>query len=382
LKPGQIININYNIDLKVADSNTLRVYLIRYWYYEKIEHRGATGSNNLMRWDGLNYAGFWYDAGSGNYSGSLEITNITGRRIPEGGLTYIINMDRLTYTNYMASVQYPVIRINDKKSPGTNWSYVTFNLGGNMYIVNSKMAGILTAHGVTYYDKKELGWSTWFEGDNELASGLDTWELGEGYFLTVKLIDPSSSLRTARLVLHRNDVELEDVCVSSGNVYRYFSPEETENPKLITYLDTIYSGDPFDMILMRNTWFVSDNVTQIKESDRLGVFNVTDVESDRMVLTNREPIELKVGSSINLLGNLSLFVEDSDELRFYPTNVGGTQLMPEGFPVNEVSDNIPDVTTSVGTYPIAGSTEKTSGFEVFLIITALLLVVVIRKKLG
>jgi|GEM_PF-868551 len=379
LKPGQIINIINNIKLKVANSNTLRLHLYKYWDSEKIEHRGATGSNNFMAWDGLNYAGFLYDADSGNYSESLVITNMTGRRIPEGGLTYIINMDRLTYTNYMASVPYPVTKINDKKQPGTNWSYVTFKLGGSMYIVNSKIAGILTAQGVTYYDRKTLlVRPEWFEGNDKLVPGLDTfnlgmdtWELGEGYSLTVKFIDPGSWPRKARLVLSRNGVDLEDECLSSGNVYRYFSPEETENPKLITYFYAAYSGSTVDMIELRNTWFVSDNVTQIKEGERLGVFNITVVGPDRVVLKNMEPIELKAGSSINLLGNLSFFVENSDELRFYPTNAGGTQVMPDGVPVNEVSDNIPDVTTSVGTSPIAGRTETVPGFEVVISLAAL-----------
>lgn len=47
------------------------------------------------------------------------------------------------------------------------------------------------------------------------------------------------------------------------------------------------------------------------------------------VFANKEPIELKAGSKINLFGNLSFFVENSDELRFYPTNTEGTQMMPE-----------------------------------------------------
>jgi S-layer protein (TIGR01567 family) len=381
LKPGQNININHNIELKVADSNTLRLYLIRNWHSEiepRIEHRGATGSNSFMAWDGLNYAGFWYDADSGNYLGSLGITNITGRRIPKGGLTYIINMDRLTYTNYMASVPYPVTRINDKKSPGTNWSYVTFNLGGNMYIVDIKVAGILTAHGVTYYDKKELGWSTWFERDNELASGLDTWELGEGYFLTVKFIDPSSSPRKARMVLHRNGVELEDVYLSKENTYRYFKPGETGTPKLITYLNNVFSGSTYDVIQLRYTWFVSDNVTQIKEGDRLGVFNVTVVEPDRMVLKNREPIELKAGSSINLLGNLSFFVENSDLLRFYPTNMGGTIENPDVAMKN--MSVIPDSTIPTGDFPVVDRTETTPGLELILTITILLSVKIIWMR--
>ena len=147
------------------------------------------------------------------------------------------------------------------------------------------------------------------------------WELGEGYTLTATSVNFSEDPRKARLVLKRNGVELDDVWLKEKDVYRYSQTEENEMPKLITYLDTVFAGTTIDVIQLRYTWFVSDNVTQIKEGDRLGVFNVTVIEPDRIVLTNREPIELKAGSSINLFGNLSFFVENSDELRFYPTNM-------------------------------------------------------------
>jgi hypothetical protein len=210
-----------------------------------------------------------------------------------------------------------------------------------------------------------------------LASGLDTWELGEGYFLTVKFIDPSSSPRKARLVLKRNGAELEDVWLKEKDAYRYTQTDE-ETLKLITYLEWVFSGSTYDVIQLRYAWFVSDNVTQIKEGDRLGVFNVTVVEPDRMVLKNRAPIELKLGRIINLYGNLSFFVGNSDEFRFYPTNAGGTQVMPEGVPVNEVSDNIPDLTTSVGTSPVADGIERVPGFEVVISLVALFAVYLIK----
>ena len=94
----------------------------------------------------------------------------------------------------------------------------------------------------------------------------------------------------------------------------------------------------------------------------MGVFNVTVVEPDRIVLTNRVPIELKAGSSINLLGNLSFYVENSEELRFYPTNMAGTQVIPEEVTENSVLET-PDVTIPVGTFPVADRTERVSGFE-------------------
>ena len=378
LERGSIIDIIGNIKLKVADSNTFRLHLYSV-RDEKHEHRGAAGSNNLTAWDGLNYAGFLYDADSGNYSESLGITNITGRRIPEGGLAY---------TSYTRRVPYAVTKVTGQQIPGTDGSYVSFSLGGKKYTERNNgyeelliAQGEMMAHEDRSFEKKVLVvMPEWFEGEEELAPGLDnTWELGEGYALIVKSVELRPNPRRARLVLRRNGVVLDDVWLRDQDVYRYAPSQENEMPKLITYLDTIYSGDPSDMILLRNTWFVSDNVTQIKEGDRLGIFNVTVVEPDRMVLKNREPIELKAGRIINLYGNLSFFVENSDELRFYPTNAGGTQVMPEGVPVNEVSDNIHDVTTSVGTSPVACRTEKTSGFEAVLSIMIILAVYITRK---
>lgn len=197
----------------------------------------------------MNYAGFLYDADSGNYSESLVITNLTGRRIPEGGLTYTSYMDRLTYTNYRASVPYGVTNINDKKYPVSDWSYVTFNLGGNRYIVKSnRIAGMLTAHSVTFYDRKNLGIGP-FRFNGEI------WELDEGY--TLRAMDVNfSDPRKVRLLLKKNGVELEKVWLEQKDVYRYPQTEENEMPKLITYLDNVFAGSTIDIFQLRNTWFV------------------------------------------------------------------------------------------------------------------------------
>lgn len=368
LKPGQIVDIGEKC-LKVYNSNSLRVLLDCYPVMDEKVHRGAvhTDLNNLTAWDGLNYRGFTYDINSGNYSESLEITNITGRRIQKGGLKYTSYMYRLTYSSYIASMPYAITEINDTEPPGTELSYVTFSLDGNMYIIKNEIAGILTARGVTNNNIKTL-----LVGPYEIDG--ETWELGEGYTLTVPSVNYSEDPRRARLVLKRNGVELDDVWLKGKDVYRYTSTEDNEMPKIIAYIETCISGDPFDIIQLRNTWFVSENVTQVKEGDRLGVFNVTAIEPDRIVLTNREPIELKAGSSINLFGNLSFYVENSDELRFYPTNMGGRIVIPA---MNNVSD-IPDSTMPAP--PVAGRTEKTSGFEAVLLVTIILVLYIIGRR--
>ncbi|NJD78936.1 MAG: hypothetical protein FIB08_17890, partial [Candidatus Methanoperedens sp.] len=81
-----------NFGLKVADSEIFRFYLEKDpSLYENHERRGSvfTESNPVLKWDGLNFAGFMYDLDSGNYSEILEITNLSGRTIPENALRYI-----------------------------------------------------------------------------------------------------------------------------------------------------------------------------------------------------------------------------------------------------------------------------------------------------
>lgn len=376
LKRGSIIEIIGSIKIKVADSNTPRVHLYSDCDYENSEHRGAAGSNELSLWDGMNYAGFRYDVDSGNYSESLEIRNITGRTIPQGGLTYTSHRMRRLYT---------VTSMKGKKPPGTDGSYLTFRLWGNNYAVRGNgLEKILMGQGECIYDKKTLS-----VGNDEFNG--DMWELGEGYTLKAMSVNFSKNPYQAQLVLRRNGVVLDEIWLQRENVYGYTLPGETGNLKLITYLDAIFSGATFDMIQLRYTWFVSDNVIQIREGDRFGVFNVTVVEPDRMVLTNREPIELKAGSRINLFGNLSLFVEDSDELRFYPTNIADTKIVPdtkmvpeEGIlnpPLNLNDLNTPVMITPYTTAPVTGSTEKISGFGFVISITIILAVYMAGRKI-
>ncbi len=354
LKPGSIIEIVDNIKIKVANSSDFRLYLYRDRRREKGEDRGAlhTASNNLTAWDGLNFAGFWYDIDSDNYSESLMITNLTGRRIPEGGLIY---------TSFRAVVPYAITKTKGEIPP--NRSYTAFSLGGNKYAVKNKgLSRILIEHGVNPYSYKSLAYG-------------EIWELGEGYNLTVKSIDCVN--RTANLVLTKNGVELDDVLLSQGNAYEYTGPGETGAPKLITYLKNVIVGT-IDIIQLSNTWFVSDEVFQIKAGDRMGVFNVTEAEPEYLVLKNMVPVELKAGSTIGLFGTLSFSVENSDELRFYPANMPGKQVMPEGNIVKGVWDNPGTVHTVI--FPATDQAGKTQGFEWILAIPVFLAAYIYIKR--
>ncbi|MCX9073626.1 MAG: S-layer protein domain-containing protein [Candidatus Methanoperedens sp.] len=302
-----------DMGLEIADSDILRFSAVKDSVgYGNHERRGAvfTESNPVMAWDGLNFAGFLYDLDTGIYSQRLEITNISGRSIPVKGLKY---------TAFVTEVPFAVKKKTGLKPSGTSGSYKAIGFGTDNYAVikgnSSLIAQILIDNGTHYLGKKTL-----VDGGS--------WQLGEGYALTVRAMDLRGYPRKAQLALSRNGVELENMWLESENVYTYTIPGENGMPKLVTYLDAVFAGTMTDLIQLRYTWFISDDIIQIKVGDRSGVFRVTSVASDFIVLENDREIDLSPGSCINLIGNLGFVVADSEELRFYPS--GGKKCDQSG----------------------------------------------------
>jgi S-layer protein (TIGR01567 family) len=300
-----------NIGIKVADSEILRFHLEKDpSLYENHERRGAvyTESNPVLAWDGLNFAGFLYDLDSGNYSENLEIINLWGRTIPANSLRY---------TAFITEIPFAVTKKTGIKPSGTNGSYKAVGFGADKYAAikgkSSLLAQILIDNGTNYLGKKTLL-------DGEIL------KLKDGYTLTVKSVNAGSTSRrpsaNAQLALGRNGIEFDEKWISQGSVYTYTgkkSSEENDLPVFITYLHSVFAGGP-NLIQLKYTWLVSDNVTEINEGDRFGVFKVTSVEPDFIELKNDRAINLSAGSRINLIGNLGFAIANSTDLRFYPSN--------------------------------------------------------------
>ncbi len=302
-----------NIGIKVADSEILRFHLEKDpSLYENHERRGSvfTESNPVLKWDGLNFAGFLYDLDSGNYSELLEITNLSGRTIPGNSLRYIA---------LVTEIPFAVTKKTGIRPSWANGSYKAMGFGADKYeAIKGKsglLAHVLIDNGTNYLGKKIL-------------TDGETWNLGDGYNLTAKSVDSFSSPWRTELVLSRNGIELDEKWMLQGSAFTYThknSSEENDLPEFVTYVQSIFSGTAGpNLIELRYTWLLSDNITEIKEGDRFGVFSVTDVEPDFIVLENDRPINLSAGDCINLLGNLGFVVADSEELRFYPSKGRGS----------------------------------------------------------
>ncbi len=313
LGQGSTIDIMGYLNFKIADSEILRFYPVNfyyfYYYYEyyskNYERRGAVfaSSNNITAWDALNFAGLWYDLDTGSYSETLKITNLSGRVIHEGNLDYTSSAIRLTY----------IVTQRTGKTPDvTDGTYTAIGLGGDKYAAikgkTNKLTRIILEQGTSLVEKKTITVS-------------ETWDMGDGYTLTAQSIDAKASPRLAWLVLRRNGVSLDDRVVQQGSIYTYIQKNldgESDVPIFITYIDSVFAGATTDMVQLRYTWLVSDNVTEIKAGDSIGVFNVTKVEPASIVLKNDNSISLDAGSTVELMGTLNFNIADSNNLRFYP----------------------------------------------------------------
>ncbi len=353
------------IKLKLANSKTLRFFV--YDENMRSERRGSVYSktNPVMAWDGLNFPGFWYNIDSNSFSEKLEIINISGRKIPRGNLRYI--------TGVKSPLEVAGVKGSGKY--GLNASFMVFGIGTEKYTaVNGKsteLSKILIEHTSSQYDKK-------------LFSQDEVWELGEGYNLTIKSLDVrSSDPWRALLSFSHNGAVLKESWVRSGDFFSYSentSSSQIKAPKFFTYVDAIFVGSWSDVVQLRYTFLTSDNITRIQKGDRIGVFRVIDVEPDFMTMENDIDIYLRPGSHLNLIGNLSFRVADSNELRFYPSNTKGQEISEESEEAPKVQSSINQSANISETQSRYDEQKKVTGFEAVLAITILLILYKIGKR--
>lgn len=307
------IDLIGNIKLKFAGSRDMRFFIYNEDMPVNTERRGSVyqGSSPVLAWDGLNFPGFLYDINSDRFSEKLEVKNITGRIILIGYLRYdIAGIDS----------KFEVAGFKGSELHGLNASFMIFGIGTEKYIAvngnSTELLKIILENCGSQYNKKTIGVG-------------EVWELPQGYNLTVKELEVRSDPRKALFSLSHNGTVLKEDWVTAGNFFSYYENESSGKkkiPKFFTYLDTVFVGCCFDIAQVRYAFLTSDNILRIHKGDRIGVMRVIDVEPDLISMENDQDINLKPGSELNLIGNLSFKVADSKDLRFYPVNTKGDEI--------------------------------------------------------
>ena len=288
---------------------------------------GSSTYNTTLQWDAVKFPGFWYALGPGKSSETLKIINQ-----PASSLTAnnrVIEKENLQYNTLRSDQKFKVFSEKSKKVENGleyNSSTKTFKLNatggyyarlgwfGDLYVaVNgkaNKLAKLIKEQKAEEKQTLKLGTS---------------WNLGEGYNLTVESLDTETNPRQAWLSFNKDGKNLDQRVVNEGEVYTYIEKNvngESDVPVFVTYVDSIFTGAEgmSTFVQLRYTWLISQNVLEIKAGDKFGVFEAKEANENYVLLHNKDnPIKLGQNSVQPLYGELKFKVADSSTaLRFYP----------------------------------------------------------------
>ncbi len=231
-----------------------------------------------------------------------QIMNNSGR---------IIEKHNLIYRTEPVSINYQIYRHTGKAPEGTDGKYQAMGWMGEkrVYMGGNRLAKIIFEQNAT--DEKEM------------TIG-ESWELGEGYRLIANSISArDSGGRQAWITLFQGTIKLDDKVMTAAegpNKYYYYKRSLNDSiPNFITYYARVDSLPRTDAAYFKYTWLRSNDTTEIIPGDVFGIMEVTSIRNGIIELKNKETIELAPGSTINLMGNISLHVGNSTTyLQFYP----------------------------------------------------------------
>ncbi len=118
-------------------------------------------------------------------------------------------------------------------------------------------------------------------------------DMGNGYSLYAQWVDSSASpnisrRNSTRLTFYKDKRILKSQTLSSGNLFEYSANIGNENniPIFSIYVDAIFEGLETDVVFLRYTWLMSEDVMYIKTGDVIGKYEVVNATADMLVLRN------------------------------------------------------------------------------------------------
>ncbi len=316
-----------DLKFKVADKDTaLRFYpILEKTAPGKYELRGGaydqTNYKNLA-WDAQRFPAFYYNFNGGKSSETLNITQSsssltnTSRTILKDNLFYNTSRTSQNYTLFTAkgwkTVENGLTSTFTKTTQGGY--YAQLGWFGDRYVaVNGKANKLVKLVKEQKIEEKQT-----------LKLGT-TWNLGEGYNLTVEALDTTASPRQAWLSLSRDGKVLDNKVVNQNDTYIYIEKNlkgESDVPIFVTYVEGIFTGAEgmSAFVQLKYTWLISQNVLEVKVGDKFGIFEVKEANENYLLLYNKDKqIDLSQNTVQPLYGDLKFKVADKDTaLRFYP----------------------------------------------------------------
>ena len=331
LNQNTILPLYGDLKFRVADKDTaLRFYpILEKTSPGKYEIRGGaydqTQYKNLV-WDAQRFPAFYYNFNGGKSSETLTINQSasilksTSRTIQKESLFYNTSRTDQNYTVYNEIGLKAENGLNYNSAANTftktasGGKYAQLGWFGDRYVAVNGKANKLAK--LIKEQKKE---------EKQVLKPGTSWNLGEGYNLTVDALDTRTSPRQASLSLDRNGKVLDTKVLNEGDVYTYIEKTvsgESDVPIFVTYVESIFTGGEgmSAFVQLRYTWLVSQNVFEVKAGDEFGIFEVKEANENYLLLYNKDKqIDLNQNTVLPLYGDLKFKVADKDTaLRFYP----------------------------------------------------------------
>jgi S-layer protein (TIGR01567 family) len=265
-----------------------------------VEIRGevATGS---FTWTPVNFAGFYYDI-SANV-GDETLTIITsGRTVEEDDILYRTTPGLVDF-KHSSWGSYRVIGFMAEK----------YFAGYGDYTDDE-----ITDDNISLISKNVLSRVLIDEDEKHTISTGTPLELQEGYEL--KLIQLDVSGEWAQLELLHDGKSVDTDIINAPDTYVYTRDLGTVDdvPIIAIHISSVYAGTETDPVTIDGIFQISDDYVSIGSGTDFGVMEVKAVTSSAVLLKNKEPINLEMGVTEHLMGDIYLVTADNGALRFHP----------------------------------------------------------------
>ncbi len=261
-----------------------------------------------ITWDASNFAAFWYDQDDDQMGETLTIaaSTLTGP-----------NADRTIDTNclsYQTSPVYQEYKLyeNEGLTVGGDAGYYLEGWAGERYVAINGSADKICELLVEFEG-----------GDRKTLATGEEWNLGGGFSLTACQIDLEGEKVWFSLSIDGR--EFDNEVVSVGEVYIYTADigDDEDVPVFSCYVDDIFRGRDANIVQIKYVFLIDDDdVLEIDIGYPYGwcdAMSVVSVSPSQVTFGNQNPINLNLGSTKEIIGNMYFKVADDDTaIRFYP----------------------------------------------------------------
>ncbi|WP_135606589.1 S-layer protein domain-containing protein [Methanococcoides sp. NM1] len=269
---------------------------------EPVEVRGEVTDLATFTWDANNFAGFWIDIDTGEFSETLELTNTAGD---------ILDGD-LVYTAVGIPAQEPEFEFTVAVDDATLYEYTKVGfLAEEYFAVDGDVATL---------SKVLLDDDTSYT----LRTG-ESLELEEGYAVTPKQIDVDGNKVWLEITKDGDFVEDKILTTNVDEAYEktwYYEMElnDIEDVAVVMiHVDQVFQGQVDSLCIIDGIFQISDDPTVIEDDDEFGELTVTSVDPAIVMINDDNELDMPDDDTLAITDTLGIAANEDTTLWYLYT---------------------------------------------------------------